>query len=355
MIDFFHVIEPGAYTTVQDSGRFGFQRFGVPPTGMLDPYAGRIAGMLVGNDEDEALLELTFAGCILAVLAPGEIALTGAAMPLTINGAPKERWRSHSVLPGDTVRIGQAQSGCRAYLAIGGGIDVPKVMGSRSCYTGAGIGGHEGRPLAAGDVLPRGSKEVYGRSRKLPATFVPEYGGEIVLRAVAGPQSDYFDEGLKGFFDSAYTVTPQANRMGYRLAGPPVNPKPEMPKSIISEPSLPGGVQVPADGQPIILLVEQTVGGYTKVATVITTDIAKVAQAVPGDRIRFEPVSLAAAHGIYRRHCQMMARVKSAVDEGKVSWAGYDAAAERENGIFSPVIFNPEMLFDRIESHLCQI
>ena len=310
MTDIFNVLSPGAYTTVQDLGRFGWQRFGVPPSGMLDDFAGRIANMLVGNPDTAALLELTFSGPALKILAPATIALTGADMPLSINGAPAAGWCAVPVQPGDTVTLGMAKSGCRGYLAVSQGIDVPLVMGSRSCYVGAAIGGFKGRSLQAGDCLRRGFGEADPPARRVPAALVPAYPSEITLRAIPGPQDDFFDHGLDVFFNAWFTVSPQADRMGCRLQGPVISQVEGMPRSIISEPSLPGGVQIPQDGQPIILLSEQTVGGYTKIATVISSDIWRVAQALPGDRIRFERIDMAAAHGLYRSQASLLERIR---------------------------------------------
>ena len=310
MTDIFEVLSPGAYTTVQDLGRFGWQRFGVPPSGMLDDFAGRIANMLVGNPDTAALLELTFSGPALKILAPATIALTGADMPFSINGAPAAGWCAVPVQPGDTVTVGMAKSGCRGYLAVSQGIDVPLVMGSRSCYVGAANGGFKGRPLQAGDCLRRGPGEADHLARRVPAALVPAYLSEITLRAIPGPQDDFFDHGLDVFFNESFTVSPQADRMGCRLQGPVIAQIEGMPQSIISEPSLPGGVQIPQDGQPIILLCEQTVGGYTKIATVISSDIWRVAQALPGDRIRFERIGMDAAHALCHRQASLLERIR---------------------------------------------
>lgn len=309
-MEMFKVIKPGPYTTVQDGGRHGYQQYGVPPAGVLDDYAFRAANLLVGNQENAAVLEITFLGPHLEALAEAELALTGAEMPVSLNGEPVEGWAGFRVKPGDRVALGPARSGCRSYLSVTGGIDVPVVMGSRSCYVGAGIGGHNGRILMEGDVLPRGEGRLLRRSRKLPGEFIPRYCPEILLRAVPGPQDDFFDRGLETFFESSFTVSSDSNRMGYRLEGPVILQKEGFPKSIISEPSVRGGVQIPADGQPIILLVEQTVGGYTKIATVISTDIPRVAQAKPGDKIRFVRVSLEDAHEVYREREALFAKIR---------------------------------------------
>jgi len=338
----FNVVEPGAYTTVQDRGRYGFQQFGVPPCGSLDSFAADMANLLVGNLKNEALLEFTFSGGLLEVLCPGDIAIAGADMEATINDRPVDNWCSCPVLPGDRIRLNQVKTGCRAYLAVTGGIDVPLVMGSRSCYTGAKFGGFEGRPLAAGDLLDRGGGTPLARPRAMPGEYVPRYGSDIVLRAIPGPQDDFFDQGMETFFTSRFTVSNRANRMGYRLQGDPVRQKPGMPKSIISEPSLPGGVQIPEDGQPIILLAEQTVGGYTKIATVISADIPKIAQAKPGERIAFQRVSLDQAHAAYRKRRRFFETLHTMDLEVKKS----DTMGE---GFFSSDLFK-----QRIQDYLLQ-
>ncbi|MFO7750786.1 MAG: biotin-dependent carboxyltransferase family protein [Desulfobacteraceae bacterium] len=302
----FKIVESGPFTTVQDRGRYGFQRFGVPPCGSLDSFAADMANLLVGNLENEALLEFTFSGGLLEVLCPADIALAGADMEAAINDRRVDNWCSFRVLPGDRIRLNRVTTGCRTYLAVTGGIDVPLVMGSRSCYTGAKFGGFKGRPLAAGDLLERGEKTLLDRPRALPGEYIPRYGSDIVLRAIPGPQEEFFDQGMETFFTSRFTVSDRANRMGYRLQGDPVRQKPGMPKSIISEPSLPGGVQIPEDGQPIILLSEQTVGGYSKIATVISADIPKIAQAKPGERIFFQRISLDRAHAAYAKRKEFL-------------------------------------------------
>jgi allophanate hydrolase subunit 2 len=186
-------------------------------------------------------------------------------------------------------------------------------MGSRSCYVGAKIGGKEGRVLVKDDILKRLEGALLGSPRQVPRGLIPSYVSHVSLRAVPGPQDDFFDEGLNTFFASEFAVSSNANRMGYRLEGPKIVHKEGVPKSIISEPSLPGGVQIPPDGQAIILLVEQTVGGYTKIATVISTDIPRVAQAKPGDTIRFEKVNLEAAHDAFKQQEQTLRKIKDQV------------------------------------------
>lgn len=308
-MDVFSVLTPGAYTTVQDNGRYGYQQMGIPVSGALDSFAFRVANMLVGNSVNCAVLEITVMGPRIEVLSDADIAITGAEMGMTLNDRPVECWRSFRVKSGDILDIHQVKSGCRAYLAVTGGIDVLDVMGSRSTYVGGNIGGYYGRSLKQGDIIKRGRGLLLDTERHLSSSVIPQYSSHIVIRAVPGPQDDFFDEGLKTLFKSEFMVSAKADRMGYRLQGPVINHREEMPKSIISEPSVPGGVQVPADGQPIILLVEQTVGGYTKIATVISTDLSRVAQATPGDTICFEQVSLETAHALYHDRQKLMKEI----------------------------------------------
>jgi len=297
----FQIISPGALTTIQDQGRTGYQRLGIPLSGALDSDAAKIANLLVGNDIDRAVLEITLLGPQIEILSKADIAVTGAKMDLRLNDQKVEMWRSVRVEKGDRLAIGAPSSGCRAYLSVTGGIDVPKIMGSRSTYRAGHIGGLSGRAVQAGDTIRRSAGLLNVKPLRIPEKWRPVYMNEVALRVIPGPQDDFFDEGLDTLLNNPYTVTPDSNRMGYRLSGPPVLPKPDMPASIISEPSLPGGVQVPADHQPIVLLVEQTVGGYTKIATVISTDLPRLAQATPGERVRFQAVDLDTAHTLFRR------------------------------------------------------
>ena len=309
----FSVLTPGAYTTVQDKGRYGYQKMGIPISGALDSFALNVANKLVGNPERCAVLEITVMGPRFEVFSETDIAITGAEIGITLNEMPVDCWRSFRVKSGDILDIKQVKSGCRAYLAVSGGIDVPEVMGSRSTYVGGKIGGYSGRSLKQGDIIKRGKGLLLDTERHLYPAVIPQYSSNIVIRAVPGPQDDFFDEGLKTLFKSEFMVSAKADRMGYRLQGPVIKHKGEMPKSIISEPSVPGGIQIPADGQPIILLVEQTVGGYTKIATVISTDLSRIAQATPGDTICFEQVSLETAHALYHDRQKLVKEIEELI------------------------------------------
>ena len=299
-MDVFSVLAPGGYTTIQDRGRDGYQRMGIPICGALDAFAFHTANLLVANDANAAVMEITVMGPQLEIMAEADLAITGAEMGMTLNDQPLDTWKSFRVKPGDVLDIQQVKSGCRAYLAVNGGIDVPEVMGSRSTYVGGNIGGYHGRLLKAGDVIKCGRAERLKGARAMPSDMIPSYPAETVLRAIPGPQDDFFRVGLDIIFQSDFMVSTKADRMGYRLQGPKIGIREGMPKSIISEPTMPGGVQIPPDEQPIILMVEQTVGGYTKIVTVISVDLPKVAQATPGDTIRFEKVSLETAHSLYQ-------------------------------------------------------
>jgi antagonist of KipI len=294
------VLAPGPFTSVQDRGRYGFQQFGVPVSGALDHFAYAAANALVGNPENAAVLEITFLGPKIEVLAGAVLAVTGADVPIFVSDEIRPTWTSFCVRTGDTIRIGAARKGVRAYLAVRGGIDTPEIMGSRSTYVLGRFGGFEGRPLAKGDILRCGKAETTDRIETVPQNLRPKFESRISLRSVPGPQDDYFGAAIGVLFSSEFTISSQADRMGYRLEGPAIEFKQGSPKSIISEPSLAGAVQVPADGNPIILFGEQTVGGYAKIATVITPDLDVLAQARPGDRVRFVRVGLDEAHEIYR-------------------------------------------------------
>ena len=288
------VVKPGSYSTIQDQGRYGYQDLGVPVSGALDQVAARSANLLLGNPESAAVLECTVIGPTLAVLRETDLSVTGAEMDVKLNHTPIAPWSRFRVRPGDLLHLRQVATGCRTYLGISGGFDVPVIMNSRSTCVAGGFGGLHGRPLHKGDVLPGGDERLLSREVTLPAALIPgSKTGPIELRVVPGPQDGLFrQKGLDTFLGSEYTISAKANRMGYRLEGPGVERDPEAEQSIISEPSLPGNVQVPADGQPIILLVEQTVGGYTKIATVISSDLSLIAQSLPGRAVRFQPVSV---------------------------------------------------------------
>ena len=290
------VLHPGLLTTVQDLGRTGYQRFGVSVSGAVDPRSAAVANILAGNPDGEAVLECTVLGPQLRFDAPAVIAVTGADLGPTLDGVPVENYRALRVQAGQTLRFTGPKCGCRAYLAVSGGLDVPEVMGSRSTYMKAKIGGWHGRKLEKGDVLPLRAPGTEPKALENRA-LAPEFRGrsEYTLRVVMGPQDDAFTPGgVSAFLSGVYTVTPEFDRMGCRMEGPEI--KHNGSADILSDGIAFGAVQVPDSGQPIVMLADrQTTGGYTKIANVISADFRILGQLKSGDRVRFEKVSLAAA------------------------------------------------------------
>jgi biotin-dependent carboxylase-like uncharacterized protein len=303
------VVDPGPQTTVQDAGRAGQMRYGIPPSGPVDRASFVLANRLVGNPDGAGALEFTVMGPRLSVEAPCSIAVTGADAPLTVNDTPAAAWTTLRLAAGDVVRVGAARAGVRGYIAFAGGIDVPPVLGSRATYLRGRMGGMHGRALARDDRLRLGAAPT-PRRRVVPDAARPQWGGDIVLRVVLGPQADRFtDAGVATFLDSTYEVLPQSDRMGARLNGPRIGHA--RGHDIISDGIALGAVQVPGDGQPIVLLVDrQSTGGYTKIATVCSFDVARVGQAKPGHRVRFAAVDIASAHRLLRDSDAALASVE---------------------------------------------
>ena len=285
-----NVLEPGFLTTVQDEGRNGWRAFGMPCAGAMDRYAHATANLLAGNPPGSAMLEMTLTGGSFRFEEAAYVALCGAEMGATLEGAPAGNWVAFPVASGATLSFGPASRGCRAYLAVLGGIDVPKVLGSRSTYTRAGVGGFGGRALAEGDMVRIGPTPAPGQihpRRSLAGRFIPSCGGEVRLRVLPGPQEDMFvSDGIYTFYSSAYVVTDRNDRMGYRLEGPTV--RHIGGADIITEAIVPGAVQVPGNGMPIVMMADcQTSGGYAKIGTVIGPDLRLLAQSRHGDTVNF--------------------------------------------------------------------
>ena len=312
----FEVLEGGILTTVQDLGRFGFSQVGVPPSGALDPFSLRVGNLLVGNGEREAGLETTIMGLKLRALREVIIAVTGGDLFPALNDDPLEMWRNHLLVEGDTLAFKAVRKGCRAYLAIGGGISVPEIMGSKSTSLAGRFGGLEGRALKRGDTLCTADQPLPldKVGIRFPAQWVPVLDREVILRVVPGPQDNHFaGRGFETFQSSWYQVTAKSDRMGIRLEGPRIDRRPDAEESIISEGLVPGAIQVPGDGKPIIILNELVTGGYAKIVTVISTDLPKVAQLKPGDRVRFAPVPVEQAHQILREQEERLASFKESL------------------------------------------
>ena len=295
------VENPGILTTVQDRGRYGREQFGMSPAGPMDELSFSVANLLVGNEAGESALECTVLGPTLSFQTETALAVTGADMSPRLNGQPCPMYQVLLVQPGDTLQLGAVTAGCRSYIAFAGGIDVPPVMGSRSTALKNQVGGLAGRKLAKGDVLTLGPSRLppaslAGRRAPVPA---PQ-GREVTLRVILGPQDDRFtEEGIQTFLSQPYTVGKDFDRMGCRLEGPVIAHKTDC--NIISDGMVTGAVQVPGTGQPIIMLAErQTVGGYTKIAAVISADLPVIGQCKAGDIVRFRAVTLQEAHALCR-------------------------------------------------------
>jgi len=292
------VTEGGLLTTIQDCGRAGIQAFGVPVCGAMDTYSLRWANKLVGNPQTLAGLEMTIKGATLQAMAPLLVAITGADLPITINGFPEPSWQALHLAAGDELAIGSVSRGARAYLAVMGGVDVPVVMGSRSTFLRGHIGGFGGRVLRVGDVLPIGACEDRGL---LAGSFVPSElrvplpASVTTVRVMMGPQDDLFTEAaILELARAEYVVSADSDRMAYRLQGNPLAHR--AGPDIVSDGIAPGSIQVPRSGQPIIMLADrQTTGGYAKIATVIGADLPLLGQTKPGDKIKFAVVSYSEA------------------------------------------------------------
>ncbi|MCX7780894.1 MAG: biotin-dependent carboxyltransferase family protein [Negativicutes bacterium] len=306
----FTTINPGFFTTIQDEGRWGYQAYGMPVAGAMDRYAYRVANLLVGNKPNAAAIEMTMLGAAFKFDDEQLVAICGADMQAKLNGASVKNWSSFIVPKGSELRFEYAASGCRAYLAVRGGIDVPSVLGSRSTYTRAKVGGLQGRALQQGDVLDIGQDiDSEAGPRTLAAQYIPQYDQKVTLRVLLGPQDDMFPaEAIATFFGSCYTITEEADRMGYRLEGAKIT---HIDKAdIVSDALCFGAIQIPAHGMPIIMMADrQTTGGYAKIGTVIGPDLMKLAQAKPGDSVRFEKVEEPAAVEALRAERQLYLQI----------------------------------------------
>jgi len=288
----------GILATIQDGGRKGYQGSGFQASGCMDMRAYHDANAMVNNPLDMPVIEMLFMGISLTFDVRTFICVTGAKTSVKVNGFEKGTYHTVEVKAGDRVEIGTATEGRFIYLAVAGGFDIPKVMGSYSTNLKCKIGGFQGRKLEAGDKI--GIKEYDGFFPNLYLKEMPvkSYESEIILRAVLGPQDSYFtDKGIQTFSSASYSVTDESDRMGYRLDGAEIESKNGV--DILSDGIVFGSIQVPASGKPMILMADrQTTGGYAKIATVISADLPKLAQCMPGSKIHFRVVSLEEAEKI---------------------------------------------------------
>ncbi|MBM7649827.1 biotin-dependent carboxylase-like uncharacterized protein [Bacillus ectoiniformans] len=298
------VIKPGLQTTVQDNGRNGYYALGMPPSGAMDKYSFRSANLLVGNKEEAAVLEATYIGPELEFQTNTTIAITGGTFPAKVNGETVPLWQPISVSKGDVLAFDFVKEGARVYIAVSGGIEVPIKMGSRSTYTLCGIGGFNGRALKEGDVLEIGNmtRSSVNHGIQIPEELRPAFSKTYEIRVVIGLCSYRLtEESKQKFLSIDWTVTPDANRVGYRFKGEPLDFVPrEQPFGAGSNPSnvtdlgYPiGSIQVPAGIEPIALLHDAvTGGGYATIATIISADLNVMGQIKSNEKVRFVSVSL---------------------------------------------------------------
>ncbi|PLT30757.1 biotin-dependent carboxyltransferase family protein [Peribacillus deserti] len=325
------IMKPGLLTSIQDLGRYGYQKYGVISSGVMDQLAHRIANLLVGNSENEATLELTLIGPALRFERDTLISICGADLSPAIDGIPVQLWKTIYIKSGSLLTFGRNQSGCRAYIAAAGGFSVPDVMGSKSTYLRAGIGGFEGRSLNTGDEVLFGMQSSlsakmmdYLRKQQTDQPFsqldwsvssglISFYKSNTKIRIIKGRQFDWFTkDSQKAFFSVPFQVTPQSDRMGYRLNGSKLEV--ENKAEMISEAVSFGTVQVPSNGSPIVLMADrQTTGGYPKIGQVPAVDLPLLAQAKPGDSLAFEEIPLEAAQNLYLKREQEIQHLKQGI------------------------------------------
>lgn len=298
------VLHPGLLTTIQDLGRCGSQQYGVIVSGAMDPYSLRVANLLVGNKENEGALEITLFGTSLLFGEDQLIAITGGDLQAVMDGEKAPIWRPILVKKGSTLQFKSPLKGCRAYVAFAGGIDVPEVMGSKSTYLRAGIGGFQGRALKKMDVIQFGdlnefNQVIFSKVKKVEgvpnwsinSTKLIDLAQKQSIRVIRGSEFDRFDENSKkSLFSEPFTVTTQSDRMGYRMEGPVLSLEKKF--DLLSEGVTKGTIQVPPNGNPIILMADrQTTGGYPKIAQIISADLPSVGQLQPRAAIHFKEIS----------------------------------------------------------------
>jgi antagonist of KipI len=298
------VVRAGMLTTVQDSGRTSLRRYGVVAGGPMDTFAARVANLLVGNDRGAALLECTIAGPALRLEDDRVIAITGHAPRARLDDMPVRAWTTVTAPAGSTLSVPDTGPGCRAFVAIAGGITVEAVLGSRATDIAAGIGGMHGRALQVGDMLPLGTSsarppaQAFGGAAVVGRSMMPDYAAEPLIRILRGPETERTgDAAWQTLLGSSFTVTAASNRMGCRLDGPPLTSAD--PAEMISSPVSVGTIQLPPSGQPIVLTSDaQTIGGYPRIAHVISVDLPVIAQVRPGATVRFAESTLRHAHDL---------------------------------------------------------
>lgn len=298
------VVELSGLATIQDSGRIGWRKFGVPVSGPMDTFAFHAANKLVGNDANCAVIEIGLGDITLRALRDCVITVTGVGYGVSIYVWDFPLWSSYYVRAGWTIRLNKLDSGMWAYLAISGGFQAPLILGSCSTYLRGHFGGFDGRQLQVGDVLRAGTPSRHPNelaARTLPESARPVYSNNPIVDVIMGPQEKYFtDESIATFKSQEYSVSTTSDRMGYRMEGAALKHRNKV--ELISEGMTMGAIQVPASGQPIVMMADSpTTGGYPKIGTVVSADLPLLAQCVPGrSKIRFRETTVAKAQRKYR-------------------------------------------------------
>ena len=316
-----HVIFPGPRTTIQDKGRLGYQNSGFAPSGFMDRVASRMANVLVDNSDSEAVVEFCLVGPVLRFDEEVNIAVCGGDFGIDVNGKVYPANKAVHVPAGGTVRITTGRVGIYGSLAVGGGLDIPEVMGSRSTNLRCGIGGHEGRILMAGDVIglrdpSNGKRDLSWRWVPRRRLVAPDEPGITQIRVIPGPQEDMFtEEGIRTFYESNYVISSHSDRMGYRLNGPAVESVSGC--DILTDGIVNGSVQICGTGEPIVMMADrQTTGGYAKIASVINVDIPLFAQLRPGQKVHFVKCTIREAQQLIRETAAAWEEHCRKLDEG---------------------------------------
>jgi antagonist of KipI len=317
------VLNQGLLTTVQDLGRYGSQKYGVIVSGAMDRYSLRVANLLVGNEENEGALEITLLGTSLQFEKDRLIAITGGDLLAMIDGERALTWRPILVRSGSVLQFKAPLKGCRAYVAFAGGFSIPEVMGSKSTYLRAGIGGFKGRALQKGDVIASNelkefSKSLVHKLAKKSDAFTWKVNCDALInldqtqtiRVIKGTEFDRFDEKSKQIlFNEPYTLTTQVDRMGYRMEGPALSLAKKF--ELLSEGVTHGTIQIPPNGKPIILMADrQTTGGYPKIGQIMTADLSSMAQLKPTATIHFKEILHEEAERELLKKERIMAEIK---------------------------------------------
>ncbi|WP_421918009.1 biotin-dependent carboxyltransferase family protein [Marinifilum sp.] len=291
------ILNPGLLSTIQDGGRFGYQQYGMPVAGAMDLYSLRLANWCVGNHASEACIEATLLGPAIEFQSKTYIAISGATIQPLLNDKAVKMNASIEVNEGDVLSFGSIQTGCRIYIAVAGGFQIPELMESKSTYLRGKLGGFNGRALKPADELVLNDCEER-QNRSVADELLLKYSAFSEIRVSTGAEVRHFTmDGIRTFLCSVYTLSPQSDRMGYRLSGKKIEHA--NGADIISSGIVTGAIQVPGHGEPIIMMSDhQTVGGYTKIAQVIAVDLPLLGQMKPGDQIKFKEVSLQTAQDL---------------------------------------------------------